>query len=163
CVRVIAGLAKGTTLAPAPPGVRPVTDRARAGIFSSLASRLEGAVVLDLFAGTGALAIEALSRGADSAVLVERDASAVRAIRRIPSMSFRYTGASRGGSSTATASQSCFGDDAGRFRLGLTALCPGTFDPVTNGHLDILTRAAECFDAVLVGVLENPAKRPMFG
>jgi 16S rRNA (guanine966-N2)-methyltransferase len=82
CVRVIAGIAKGTTLAPAPRGVRPVTDRARAGIFSSLAPRLEGAIVLDLFAGTGALAIEALSRGADRAVLVERDASAVRSIRR---------------------------------------------------------------------------------
>src|SRR5436309_7119798 len=77
-------------------------------------------------------------------------------------MSFRYTGASRGGSSTATASQSCFGDDAGRFRMGLTALCPGTFDPVTNGHLDIVTRAAQCFDAVIVGVLENPSKQPLF-
>ena len=47
--------------------------------------------------------------------------------------------------------------------MSLTALCPGTFDPVTNGHLDIMTRAAECFDAVLVGVLENPAKLPLFG
>jgi pantetheine-phosphate adenylyltransferase len=47
-------------------------------------------------------------------------------------------------------------------RVGLTALCPGTFDPVTNGHVDIITRAAECFDAVLVGVLENPSKQPMF-
>lgn len=81
-VRVIAGIAKGTTLAPAPAGVRPVTDRARAGIFSSLGSRVDGAIVLDLFAGTGALAIEALSRGADRAVLVERDASAAALIRR---------------------------------------------------------------------------------
>ena len=47
--------------------------------------------------------------------------------------------------------------------MSLTALCPGTFDPVTNGHLDIITRAAECFDAVLVGVLENPSKQPLFG
>ena len=47
--------------------------------------------------------------------------------------------------------------------MGLTALCPGTFDPVTNGHLDIITRAAGCFDAVLVGVLENPSKEPLFG
>jgi len=46
--------------------------------------------------------------------------------------------------------------------MGLTALCPGTFDPVTNGHLDIVRRASTCFDAVLVGVLENPAKRPLF-
>ena len=47
--------------------------------------------------------------------------------------------------------------------MGLTALCPGTFDPVTNGHLDIIERAARRFDALLVGVLDNPAKEPLFG
>ena len=46
--------------------------------------------------------------------------------------------------------------------MGQTALCPGTFDPVTNGHLDIISRAAKHFDAVVVGVLENPAKQPLF-
>jgi pantetheine-phosphate adenylyltransferase len=46
--------------------------------------------------------------------------------------------------------------------LGLTALCPGTFDPVTNGHLDIIERAGERFDDVVVAVLENPAKQPLF-
>jgi pantetheine-phosphate adenylyltransferase len=46
--------------------------------------------------------------------------------------------------------------------MGLTALCPGTFDPVTNGHLDIVERASQTFDRVVVAVLENPAKRPMF-
>jgi pantetheine-phosphate adenylyltransferase len=46
--------------------------------------------------------------------------------------------------------------------MGLTALCPGTFDPVTNGHLDIIERAARRFDALLVGVLDNPAKQPLF-
>jgi pantetheine-phosphate adenylyltransferase len=46
--------------------------------------------------------------------------------------------------------------------VGLTALCPGTFDPVTNGHLDIIERAARRFDALLVGVLDNPAKQPLF-
>lgn len=46
--------------------------------------------------------------------------------------------------------------------MGLTALCPGTFDPVTNGHLDIIGRAATAFDAVIVGVLENPGKQPVF-
>ena len=80
-MRVIAGSAKGTTLAPVPPGVRPVSDRAREGLFSSLAAELEGARVLDLFAGSGALAIEALSRGAAGAVLVERDPRTVAAIR----------------------------------------------------------------------------------
>ena len=47
--------------------------------------------------------------------------------------------------------------------MGLTALCPGTFDPVTNGHIDIIERAAGRFDAVVVGVLDNPAKQPLFG
>jgi pantetheine-phosphate adenylyltransferase len=46
--------------------------------------------------------------------------------------------------------------------MGLTALCPGTFDPVTNGHLDIIERAAQRFDALVVGVLDNPAKQPLF-
>jgi pantetheine-phosphate adenylyltransferase len=47
--------------------------------------------------------------------------------------------------------------------MGLTALCPGTFDPVTNGHLDIIERAAQRFDALVVGVLDNPSKQPLFG
>ena len=46
--------------------------------------------------------------------------------------------------------------------MGLTALCPGTFDPVTNGHLDIIGRTSSTYDAVVVGVLENPAKLPLF-
>ena len=46
--------------------------------------------------------------------------------------------------------------------MGLAALCPGTFDPVTNGHLDIIQRAARCFDRVVVAVLENPSKAPLF-
>ena len=46
--------------------------------------------------------------------------------------------------------------------MGLTALCPGTFDPVTNGHLDIIERASQTFETVVVAVLENPAKQPMF-
>ena len=47
--------------------------------------------------------------------------------------------------------------------MGPTALCPGTFDPVTNGHLDIIVRTSRSFDAVLVAVLENPSKEPLFG
>ena len=46
--------------------------------------------------------------------------------------------------------------------MGLTALCPGTFDPVTNGHLDIIGRASQTFGSVVVGALENPSKQPMF-
>jgi len=73
-VRVIAGDLKGQRLV-APRGwkVRPTSDRVREAIFSALGDRVEGARVLDLYCGTGALAIEALSRGADSALLVDRD------------------------------------------------------------------------------------------
>jgi pantetheine-phosphate adenylyltransferase len=46
--------------------------------------------------------------------------------------------------------------------MGLTALCPGTFDPVTNGHLDVVGRASSMFDTVVVAVLENPSKAPLF-
>ena len=46
--------------------------------------------------------------------------------------------------------------------MTLTALCPGTFDPVTYGHLDIVERAARLFDRVVVAVVENPSKEPMF-
>ncbi len=80
-MRVIAGTAKGVRLAPVPRGVRPVSDRAREGLFSSMAREVPGAVVLDLFAGTGALGIEALSRGAERAVFVERGRPAVSTIR----------------------------------------------------------------------------------
>jgi len=73
-VRVIAGDLKGQRLV-APRGwkVRPTSDRVREAIFSTLGDRVEGAAVLDLYCGTGALAIEALSRGAERAVLVDRD------------------------------------------------------------------------------------------
>lgn len=71
-MRVVAGTAKGLRLdAPKGRDVRPTADRVREALFSSLGDRLRGAAVLDLFGGTGALAIEALSRGAASAVVVE--------------------------------------------------------------------------------------------
>jgi 16S rRNA (guanine966-N2)-methyltransferase len=73
-VRVIAGELKGQRLV-APKGwkVRPTSDRVREAIFSALGDRVDGARVLDLYCGTGALAIEALSRGGAAAVLVDRD------------------------------------------------------------------------------------------
>lgn len=80
-MRIVAGSAKGIRLAPVPKGVRPVSDMAREGVFSSLGELVPGARVLDLYAGTGAMAIEALSRGAEHAVLVERDRAALRTIR----------------------------------------------------------------------------------
>lgn len=81
-IRVIAGEAKGRKLeTPKWEGLRPTSDRLRETLFNILAPRLAGARVLDGYAGTGALGIEALSRGAAHATFVEQDARAVRLIR----------------------------------------------------------------------------------
>ncbi len=82
-MRVIAGAAKGRRLS-APPGprTRPLTDRAKEALFSSLGEAVVGARVLDLFAGSGSLGIEALSRGADTATFVEKSRAATGLIRK---------------------------------------------------------------------------------
>ena len=83
-MRVVGGSARGRRLrAPAGRSVRPTSDRAREAIFNALQSRggVEGARVVDLFAGSGALGIEALSRGAASATFVERDRAAAGVVR----------------------------------------------------------------------------------
>src|SRR5436190_8159482 len=81
-MRVIAGSAGGIQLDVPKSGVRPTMDRVKAAIFSSLGELVVGARVLDLFAGTGALGIEALSRGAASPLFVEENAAANSAIER---------------------------------------------------------------------------------
>lgn len=81
-MRVIAGAAGGIRLDVPKTDVRPTMDRVKAAIFSSLAEEIVGAHVLDLFAGTGALGIEALSRGAASALFVEENSAAIAAIER---------------------------------------------------------------------------------
>lgn len=82
-MRVIAGEAKGRTLVvPRGGGTRSATDRIRETLFAIVEPALDGARVLDLFAGAGTLGIEALSRGAALATFVERSADAVKALRR---------------------------------------------------------------------------------
>jgi len=81
-MRVIAGSAGGLTLKAPGKGTRPTMDRVRAAIFSSLGERVPGARILDLFAGSGALGIEALSRGAASATFVEHHGPTAGLIRR---------------------------------------------------------------------------------
>jgi 16S rRNA (guanine966-N2)-methyltransferase len=80
-MRVISGAARGTRLARVPTGTRPLSDRAREGLFSSLGGRVGKARCADLFAGTGAVGIEALSRGAPSCAFVDSSPAAIRAIR----------------------------------------------------------------------------------
>ncbi len=82
-VRIVAGKWRGRRLpVPDVPGLRPTPDRIRETLFNWLAPRLEGARCLDLFAGTGVLGFEALSRGAREVLFVERSPVAVRALER---------------------------------------------------------------------------------
>ena len=82
-MRITGGQARGIPLRlPKGDGVRPATDAMRQAVFSSIASRVEGARFLDLFAGSGAYGLEALSRGAAGGVWVEKNAKAVGCIRQ---------------------------------------------------------------------------------
>jgi len=82
-MRIIAGDAKGRRLvAPAGENTRPTSDKIRGSIFNILMAQVPDSSVLDLFGGTGALALEALSRGATSAVIVDKDVKAIDAIRK---------------------------------------------------------------------------------
>lgn len=81
-MRIVAGRHRGLTLkAPSGTGTRPTADRVREAIFSSIQMRLPGARVLDAFAGTGAMGLEALSRGAREAVFCEQSSAAVKVLR----------------------------------------------------------------------------------
>ena len=82
-MRIIAGSAKGIRLAtPKNKAVRPTLDRVRESLFNILAPRLADALVLDLFAGTGAVGIEALSRGACTAWFIDNDERSLRLVRQ---------------------------------------------------------------------------------
>lgn len=106
-MRVVAGIARGRRLvAPKGEGTRPTSDFVREAIFNSLVSHvdLHGATVLDLFAGTGALGIEALSRGAAHATFVESDRKALEAIRtNLASVGFADRGTVVAGDATKVA------------------------------------------------------------
>ena len=224
-MRIIAGSARGTRLAPVPKGVRPTADRVRESLFNSLGQFFEGGRVLDLYAGTGALGIEALSRGSDRAVFVERDRKARGVIlENLKRTRFVDRAEIIGGEVEAVlgtlegrreAFDLIFADPPYRIaaaevgallhrlrsllapggrvviesgeapvevaggRKGVTrryggtfittlgrseltmivAVCPGSFDPVTTGHLDVIRRASKIFDHVVVAVGANRRKQ----
>jgi pantetheine-phosphate adenylyltransferase/16S rRNA (guanine(966)-N(2))-methyltransferase RsmD len=208
-----------------PKEVRPTADRVRESLFNSLGQFFEGGKVLDLYAGTGALGIEALSRGCDRAVFVERDRK-VRSVihenlRRtrfadqaeviggevdvalgglegrgeafdliFADPPYRIAAAEVGGilhrlSSLLTpggrvvieggeAPAEFAGGKKGVTRryggtfitiLGrseltmIVAVCPGSFDPVTTGHVDVIRRASRIFDHIVVAVGANRRKQ----
>ncbi len=223
-MRVIAGSAGGTRLAPVPRGVRPTPDRVRESLFNALGQFFEGGRVLDLYAGTGALGIEALSRGSRLAVFVERD----RRARAVIHENLRRTGFVERAEVLGADVEAVLGRLAGRgdrfdlifadppYRIAaevggilhrlrsllapggrvaiesgeapvegaggkkgvtrryggtfitilgrseltmIVAVCPGSFDPVTTGHLDIIRRASKIFDHVVVAVGSNRRKQ----
>lgn len=82
-VRIIAGLYRGRTIL-APPGrtTRPITDRVKESLFAILGDRVDGAAVADLFAGTGSLGLEALSRHAQFCLFIESDRQALRLLKQ---------------------------------------------------------------------------------
>ncbi len=225
-MRVIAGTAGGVRLAPVPKGVRPTADRVREAVFNALGQFFDGGDVLDLYAGTGALGIEALSRGFERAVFVEKDRAAREAIqenlkrtgftergevvagdvgRAVERMAgrarrfdlifadppYRILRSEVGGilgrlgellapggrvviEGGGAPPEDGFGRKGATRRYGGTfvtvferselttrvAVCPGSFDPVTSGHLDIIRRAARIFDHVVVAVGANTRKKP---
>lgn len=80
-VRIISGQHRGRVLAVPASGTRPMTDRVREAVFSSLGARCDGATVLDAYAGSGAIGLEAASRGAASVDFVEADRAAMQVLR----------------------------------------------------------------------------------
>jgi 16S rRNA (guanine966-N2)-methyltransferase len=115
--RVIAGEIGGLRLAtPRGTRTRPTADRVKESLFAALGAFVDDAVVLDLYAGSGALAIEALSRGAVRAVAVDRDAAAIAAIR---------TNRERG-------------HLEGRLRVHARAASPYLADAATDGPFDLV-------------------------
>jgi 16S rRNA (guanine(966)-N(2))-methyltransferase RsmD len=132
-MRVIAGTARGRTLrAPKGMAVRPTSDRVREAMFSSLAPVIPEAQVLDLFAGTGALGIEALSRGASHATFVERDPVTADILRTNLSAT--------GLADRATVVRSAAVVFAGRHHLApfTLVLCDPPYDLPLGGLLDVL-------------------------
>ena len=221
-MRVIAGEFGGRRLkAPSGPAVRPTSDRAREALFSILGD-VSDAEVLDLFCGTGALGIEALSRGARHAVLVDDDTSPAQANVDALGISDRVDLVRRDafeflGSATASFDlilcdppytlaarvardleklvpvspargrqarhRKPFANAHGaqsqtrrgpHLRRGIAAdleravnsegkervaVCPGSYDPVTNGHVDIIKRVSRVFDRVVIGVVGQSIRK----
>jgi 16S rRNA (guanine(966)-N(2))-methyltransferase RsmD len=138
-MRIISGKYKSRSLE-APPGLatRPTSDRLRETLFNVLAPRIEGAVFLDLYAGSGAVGLEALSRGAESVTWVERSPAALKALR---------------GNIARLGAEGNFRVHAGSVNAFLRNAQPGAFDLV---FLDPPYDAAQEYETAL-GQLGAPA------
>ena len=128
--RIIGGRAGGRRITVPPTGTRPTSDRVREALFSALEARgvIEDAQVLDLFAGSGALGLEALSRGASTAVLVERDPRACAVL----AMNARAVGAAGAGVLVRRASVATYLSARSRTPFDLVLVDPPYADPVDD-------------------------------
>jgi 16S rRNA (guanine966-N2)-methyltransferase len=156
-MRVIAGSARGRRLQ-APPGraTRPTSDRVREALFSSISDRVPGAVVLDLFAGTGALGIEALSRGAGAATFVEREPAVLTVLRA----NLDTAGVAERAEVVRSTAEAFAGRAAGvPYDL---VLCDPPYDYPTQQTVDLLLalRAAGALASDAVIVLERDKRDP---
>jgi 16S rRNA (guanine(966)-N(2))-methyltransferase RsmD len=156
-VRVIAGDLKGQRLV-APRGwkVRPTSDRVREAIFSALGDRVLDARVLDLYCGTGALAIEALSRGASSAVLVDRDTRP--ALGNVQRLGLEERTELVRADIARWLGQVSPGSFAGKFHLVFVDAPYKLADRVTQ---DLNTHLPQLLDAGGRAVVESGARRPL--
>jgi 16S rRNA (guanine(966)-N(2))-methyltransferase RsmD len=152
--RIIGGSAGGRRIAVPPNGARPTTDRVRESLFNIVAARrdLTGLAVLDLYAGSGALGLEALSRGAESAVFVESDQRAAAVIARnidtvgLPGATLRrgvVAGVLAGGTAAAVDlvfADPPYGTDTAEVDAALAALTEHGW--VDTGSVAVVERAA---------------------
>ncbi|MGH3934887.1 MAG: 16S rRNA (guanine(966)-N(2))-methyltransferase RsmD, partial [Pseudonocardiaceae bacterium] len=155
--RIVAGVAGGRRLAVPPHGTRPTSDRVREAMFSALQARrdLDGARVLDLYAGSGALGLEALSRGAAHVRFVESDRRAAAVLRRnVEALGLR------GAQVTSGTVQALLRGDPGEPYDLVLADPPYALDEATlDGVLSALASGGWLASAALL-VLERPARAP---
>jgi 16S rRNA (guanine966-N2)-methyltransferase len=140
-VRVVGGAARGRRLrGPKGDEVRPTSDRVREALFSRLGSRVEGARVLDLYCGSGALAVEAISRGAALAVLVDRSSSAIAVARE----NLARTGAGERARAVRSAVEK-FLDSPSDQQFDLVFLDPPYDTPVDSVNAAVARLVSGCF------------------
>ena len=201
-MRVIAGTRRSMPLKTIEGlATRPTQDRTKETLFNVIQNDVPGSMFLDLFSGSGAIAIEALSRGAKKAYLVENsraaaacirdnlnftrlsdeavlmETDAVTALKRLEGktvfdiifMDPPYNHEYEKEVLTCLADSSLIDDysiiiveASNETSFDYLAVYPGSFDPVTLGHMDIISRSSKLFDKLIVGVLVNSSKVPLF-
>jgi 16S rRNA (guanine966-N2)-methyltransferase len=157
-MRIIAGRLRGRDIGSVPEGVRPTSDRVRESLFSILGS-VEGLSILDLFAGTGSFGLEAISRGANAVVFVDRSKRVVRDLRqRIANLGLEESNEIRIFRSDAKKAIGRIARDS-PVRFDLVFLDPPYEEGDRAGTLDTLFASGILSDEARV-VVEGPKRHP---